>query len=403
MRFQPEAASLHAQRRIACYYPSRPARTEAAPTDPSHGPLAAPGSDFHLDGADVDGTLMDFLVPSCHTKPVNHLWTIPAEIPDQSTQVADAPSLGLAVDGRDILGDGNVDAELFFDFADSTPTGKDIAVRPPLGFSAAPRRLDLAGLHAALETNFSYAMDKIREAPSTMLLENQTPWCHPLLYRENMPRVMQEAVSACALHASKNAVNSRVIMRCIETKVDDLLSSAPQPGLLNALARTQALLLYQTIRFFDGDVLARSSPDTWLTTPPCHVDNPSLSLSQPSREFWRAWADQESARRTFLVASFFVHIWKMLTGQPLVQRWDDEELKRQCWTLSAHLWGAGDVLDFAAAWRDKRHRVVRRGTIRSTMMDAEAGDVEAFGKMLMTAALGVDETENWLASMGEKL
>lgn len=215
-------------------------------------------------------------------------------------------------------------------------------------------------------------------------------------------------------------------MRCIETKVDDLLGSAPQPGPLDALARTQALLLYQTIRFFDGDVLARSSadatfceleasihalhehvswdvassPDRLITTP---GDIGGLPLVQPSREFWKAWIYQESARRTFLVASFFVHIWKMLTGQPLVRRWDDEELRRQCWTLSAHLWGAGDALDFAAAWRDRKHLVVRRGAIRSTMMGAEAGDVEVFGKMLMAAALGVDETEAWLASMGARL
>ena len=54
---------------------------------------------------------------------------------------------------------------------------------------------------------------------------------------------------------------------------------------------------------------------------------------------------QESARRTFLIASFFVHVWKMLTGQPLVHRWGDEELKRQCWTLSAHLWQARNAFD----------------------------------------------------------
>lgn len=216
-------------------------------------------------------------------------------------------------------------------------------------------------------------------------------------------------------------------MRCIETKVGDLLDSAPHPGPLDALARTQALLLYQTIRFFDGDVLARSSADaTFCELESCthalhdHVswdvasssetrltsslgDAASLSLPQPPREFWAAWVYQESARRTFLVASFFVHIWKMLTGRPLSPRWDDEELRRQCWTLSAHLWGAANALDFAAAWRGRKHHVVRRGMIRSTMMGAEAGDVGAFGKMLMTAALGVDETEAWLASMGAKL
>lgn len=238
-----------------------------------------------------------------------------------------------------------------------------------------------------------------------------------------------DAISACALHASKNAVNSRVIMRCIETKVDDLLKSTLQPGPLNALARTQALLLYQTIRFFDGDVLARSSADatfcelessinalhehiSWdvasgpdrslATTALGDADGLSLA-AQPSRQFWRTWVCRESARRTFLVASFFVHIWKMLTGQPLVHRWDDEELRRQCWTLSAHLWGAEDAVDFAAAWRDRKHYVVRRGAIRSTMMEAGPSDVEAFGKMLMTAALGVDETEAWLGSMGAKL
>lgn len=195
------------QRRIACYYPSRPARTEAAPTDTraSPGPLTASGSDFHLD-ADVDGTLMDFLVPTCHAEHVNHLWSSREppclhhpELPwtpgrDGSTEVADATNIGLAVDERDIFGDGNFDTEVFFDFTNSTPTGKDVAARPPLGVPAvpaAPGRLDLAGLHAALETNFSYAMDRIRAAPSNMLLENQTPWCHQLLYGENMPRVMQ--------------------------------------------------------------------------------------------------------------------------------------------------------------------------------------------------------------------
>lgn len=240
--------------------------------------------------------------------------------------------------------------------------------------------------------------------------------------------IRSEAISASALHASKNTANSRVIMRCIESKVDDLLNSTVLPGPLDALARTQALLLYQSIRFFDGDVLARSSADATF----CQLESATHALheytswdvasgpessqtpitgdgdglfqaTQPSRQAWKSWVYHESARRTFLVASFFVHVWKMLTGQPLAHSWGDEELQRQCWTLSAHLWEARDVLDFAAAWRERKHHVVRRGMIRSTMMDAGPGDVETFGKMLMTAALGVDETEEWLGSIGARL
>lgn len=167
--------------------------------------LTAPGSDFILDDASLNQTLMDMLVPSFHAESVNYSWSsrkspylhhpelpwIPAEALDESAEAASATSLGLAADERGILGDENFDTELFFNFTDSSPTGKEIAARPTLEGPSAPRRVDLAGLHAALETNFSYAMDRIKAAPSNMLLENQTPWCHPLLYKETMPRVMQ--------------------------------------------------------------------------------------------------------------------------------------------------------------------------------------------------------------------
>lgn len=193
------------QRSITCYYPSRPARSEAAPTDSSPVILTAPGSDFIPDDAGVNEILMDLLGPSCNSEPVNNPWSTrkspclqhpelpwaPAVAHEQSTEASGATNLGLAVEEREIVVDGNVDADLFFDFTDSISTGKEIAARPPLGVPSCPRRPDLATLHAALETNFSYAMDRIKAAPSNMLLENQTPWCHPLLFKKTMPRVMQ--------------------------------------------------------------------------------------------------------------------------------------------------------------------------------------------------------------------
>ncbi|KAI3400105.1 hypothetical protein diail_4335 [Diaporthe ilicicola] len=410
-------------RGIACHYPARPAPREGPPSDPLPAtPPTAFGPGVLPDGAGVDDTLMSFFGLPHDTESLGNTWPgqkspcqqrpelawAPGVNLDYS-QVADTPSLALAIDDGDVVGDETVGNGFVFDLTYNTPTGLDVAVRTPLG-DPAPKRLDLAALHVALQDNLSYALERIKEAPTRMLLENQTPWCHPLLYREKMPRAIQEAVSACALHASKNAVNTRVILRCIETKVDDLVGSTPRAEPLDALARTQALLLYQTIRFFDGDVLARSSADATFVgcrrfpskvgSPAVSDNTDGLSLFQSSQESWKAWVFQESARRTFLVASFFVHMWELLTGRAPAECRRDEALLRQCWTLSAHLWEAGNALDFAAAWRDRKHYVVRRDTIRSTLMDAEAGDLESFGKMLLTTALGVDGAKAWLALRG---
>jgi hypothetical protein len=42
-----------------------------------------------------------------------------------------------------------------------------------------------------IATRLQYSLDRILEAPQQMVLENETPWCHPHLYRESMPRCME--------------------------------------------------------------------------------------------------------------------------------------------------------------------------------------------------------------------
>lgn len=216
-------------------------------------------------------------------------------------------------------------------------------------------------------------------------------------------------------------------MRCIDERVNDLLGSMLPESPLDTLARTQALLLYQIIRFFDGDILARSSADTtfgelessayslfhhisWtdddgltnLAIPYKDVGLPGFSL-EPSRDFWKEWIYQQSARRTYLIASFFMNTWKALTGQPLDGCRDDPPFLRQSWTLSAHLWQARDAYDFSRAWKERKHYVVSRKTIISTLADAGRDDIEPFGKMLLTAALGIDEAKAWLGLIGATL
>ncbi|ROV98791.1 hypothetical protein VPNG_08430 [Cytospora leucostoma] len=314
--------------------------------------------------------------------------------------------------------------------AGASPTTMHLAARPPLEFSA-PRRFDVDALHHRVWTRLSYAIEQIKAAPRMMLLETATPWCHPLLYKEHMPRVMQDAISSCALYMAKNAINAPVVMSCIDTRVSDLLESPPPEDPIDALARTQALLLYQIIRCFDGDITARASADAtfselrssvsalshhfaWtvvedepgsLGTVRKGADPPAFPL-QPWRESWKEWAFHESARRTSLVASFFIKTWRRLTGQdlePLPACQTDPRYGLQSWTLSAHLWRAGDAYEFSLAWREREHYVVTRKTITSTLAGAGPDDIEPFGKMLLATTLGVDEAKAWLGMIGAAL
>lgn len=236
-----------------------------------------------------------------------------------------------------------------------------------------------------------------------------------------------DALSACALYASKNTANGPVVMRCIDAKVKDLLRSGMTLDFFHALARTQAMILYQIMRFFDGDIIARSSAETTFS----ELDSSAYVLAsyitwdtqknpgrpdlndkehdaspldlQTIHSSWRDWVLQESARRTYLVARFFSHVWKLLTGRRVGACSRGPPPAHESWTLSSHLWQARDAFDFAVAWRDRSHYVVKRKAILSTLADAGGDDIEVFGKMLLTVSLGVDQAKAYLALKGSSL
>ena len=46
-------------------------------------------------------------------------------------------------------------------------------------------------LTQAITERLQWSIDEMQRAPTTMVLETQTPWSHPMLYKEEMPRSMQ--------------------------------------------------------------------------------------------------------------------------------------------------------------------------------------------------------------------
>lgn len=237
-----------------------------------------------------------------------------------------------------------------------------------------------------------------------------------------------DAHSACALSMAKNGVNVGIIFRSIESRARELVASPLPTNPVEVLARAHALLLYQIIRIFEGDIhsgaaaeettqalenaalalldhtifeegtgrandkpgepyyspsesdLSQSSPPS-ATQPNSPSTNPSSTPQTPqypgpqpdlapdlpfypldaARSFWQTWVFQESARRTFIIAIFFIECYRTLRGHPSDACGGRLGSVWHSFTMSERLWQARDPLSFAIAWRAGRRFVIKNG------------------------------------------
>lgn len=201
--------------------------------------------------------------------------------------------------------------------------------------------------------------------------------------------------------------------------MQDLLCEPIPTTPIDSLAHTQALLLYQIIRLFDGDISARASGERIIpvletsaigllahvifdTEANCSDHFSECCLATIS-DLWKDWIFQESARRTLLFTFFFLQAYRVLTGSQNLYRCDGRLGLCHSWTVSEHLWQAGTALEFRDAWRQKNHFLIIDGQFNVVLSEAKAGDVDLFGKMLLSAAVGIPELEAWFASRGGSL
>lgn len=217
----------------------------------------------------------------------------------------------------------------------------------------------------------------------------------------------------------------------MDAHVRKLLAAPPPTTLPLALAHTHSLLLYQIMRLFDGDIAARARGELLITT----LENSTMHLHsflqssgeilsvslhqnsnngkekaqqqhgndplQPVRDLWHHWLLQESARRTVLIAFYMLQAYRAMATP--------HNAKPKCaalrysWTLCRGLWKAQSALEFARSWGDGRWYVVTNQRFKDALQEVRAEDVDDFGRMWITALMGVEETEWWFAAKGGSL
>lgn len=120
-----------------------------------------------------------------------------------------------------------------------------------------------------------------------------------------MSIVYQDALSVCGLYVQKTDRNQDTIFRILESKITALLQESVSTRVEDNLVALQALILYQIIRLFDGDVRQRANAERHLEL----LDIWTLRLQQnylqavfSSKAGYDHWVLIESIRRTTMIS-----------------------------------------------------------------------------------------------------
>ena len=264
-------------------------------------------------------------------------------------------------------------------------------------------------------TRVEYSIEQLKFVPKMMVEELGTPWAHSMLYEESMPKSLQDAHAACALYVTRNESNAEHVIRYITSRVEELTITTQPIAPTELLARAQALMLYLNILGFSSDARFLGQAEALMphleeighaidVLAAQQTDNTGSLPLYPitaARAAWRSYVFRESVRRTLLSLFHLTTIYNLLRGQLKTCMHTLAYANRV--TISAHLWTAKNPFDFAVAWNNKKHFLVKGLDFTEVLRDAKPSDVDLFGRMMLVGLQGVDDIRGWFHTRGGTL
>ncbi|RYP32951.1 hypothetical protein DL767_004967 [Monosporascus sp. MG133] len=273
-----------------------------------------------------------------------------------------------------------------------------------------------------VETNLNCFIDYVQKWHRQWVTEGQSPLHHHRLYRyfKKVPRCVQDAYTGMSMYVAKNSKTEDITRQIIDDRVTQLLQEqAIETSLGSALdlfahlSRVHALLTYQVIRLFDGDIRMRAQAEALIPT--LHLWATEMweeakRTSAEGRSFlswdefesdistatWRTWIIVESVRRTWITACYMQN-----TYMHLKQGWA-ECPGRIAFTMRKGLW----ELQSAYAWSRacESHNALFLLPSQSEKFFAETlpSDVDDFSHAVFTITLGFERMERWRGDMTRK-
>jgi hypothetical protein len=109
--------------------------------------------------------------------------------------------------------------------------------------------------------SWEWVIEQLKSYPRTFAQGVETTFIHKELYSDKLPSSIRAAYGVCAASICMNDRNESMLFRALDAEALELLNPALDETLLEALSRMQAIVLYQIIRIYRGNLKQRTAAE----------------------------------------------------------------------------------------------------------------------------------------------
>ncbi|KAE8449818.1 hypothetical protein EG329_007295 [Mollisiaceae sp. DMI_Dod_QoI] len=259
----------------------------------------------------------------------------------------------------------------------------------------------------------AYIVKALRSFPRLLLMTTRTPFIHPFLFSPTIPSPLQDAISACSLYVSRTETNEAVVWEIISSMVTKLLQLRASWSVAEHLSCVQALVIFQIIRLFDGDVRARADgedAESVLEEWTDHLalrtdiivegqDNQLLDARTLVEKGWESWVFEESVKRTVIVSRMVLAMYSVLKRGFCTYV---EKVTELSFTARKGLWDANSAVHWRLATEERDRFYVQRMELNELLQKARLEDVDELGLLMLVTYNGIDGVNEWIMRLGSK-
>lgn len=222
------------------------------------------------------------------------------------------------------------------------------------------------------QEQIDFCISQFKASVPQLVQQNRSPFIHCASYQRTPPVVYQDLLGISAMYSQKTPQNQTVMFSMLDSRVSSLIESSKSCSWSpkDYLVGLQALIIYQIIRLFDGDVRQRANAERHLAI----LETWAFQLQSTSNMFhndrgtesqFQCWVFIESIRRTITMSVMVQAMYSLLkegfcTSVPLLAMLP-VSVDGALWNVSEETWWqttlghGGDLFtyqDFLDQWNE---------------------------------------------------